>query len=655
MTIRNLALLGLVAFSSQLSSATRIGSGPRHPWARGLNETTSSQDLTLTESPSPSSSSLRAGNIVGTESTILSRSEDPPSSDPSQESSGAPTEQPEDTTEIPGKITPSNKPDLSTEIADPSDSNDGGHSTGSGEPGEGNPSSSLVTSNDGGVCTSLGPGEVKTVFSIIYTETVTWTGDPSDYTPPHPTMDVPTYCDSDRGSQTTAPPEAPSGNATSTRDDSQWHTACLTETNGTTICYTEPYFNPSFIFSSRPKSADATTAPVDVTQPFFGAPDKELAPTSTFFVTSKNPSVVFPPSKTPDYGAGNDGGSNGGNGGGNNHNPVDNTPSPKPPYESMLVTDPERKGVTITAEPTRIIINDKTLSNLNPTATTRVTVGNGIYEINPSQIIQLGGKTIDRGVGRGLQVAAPTSAVLDGLPVTVSGGSVVIGGYTYTIGATPETRVVLGRTVVIGPTGISFRNTDASITYEGKVPEQTGVIVAGGELMTAIGKSVVVLVQTTITYGASIAPQTETIDDDTVVIGPSDVVVHGTAVGGDRLGPSQTKYDIVGGATLTQVGASRVVIKDTTYTVGPGTGTTTTFVGGENVTIAPDGITVATLTIPYPFGPTIVTMLPIPSETAAPAEGDDEEDLGISVRPDWAAGITALSIAIGVWALGFAI
>ncbi|CAI4210689.1 unnamed protein product [Parascedosporium putredinis] len=294
----------------------------------------------------------------------------------------------------------------------------------------------------------------------------------------------------------------------------------------------------------------------------------------------------------------------------------------------MLV--PSLKGITITAEPTRIIIDGQTLTSLDPTATTRITVGKGVYEINPSQIIQFGGKTIDRGVGRGIYVATPTTTVIDGLPVTVSGNSAVIGGYTYTIGRTPETQVVLGRTVIIGPTALTFKNSDATLTYDGRIPEQTGVIVAGGELMTAIGKSVVVLVQTTITYGPSIVPQTETIDDDT------------------------TKYDIVGGATLTQVGASRVVIREATYTVGPGTGTTTTFVGGENVTVAPDGITVATLTIPYPFGPTIVTMLPEPSE-AAPIEGDDDEDAGSPVRPDWAAGITALSIAIGVWVIGFVI
>jgi len=322
----------------------------------------------------------------------------------------------------------------------------------------------------------------------------------------------------------------------------------------------------------------------------------------------------------------------------------------------MLVSDLDKRGITITAEPTRVIIDDKTLSNINPTATTTVTVGNGIYEINPSQIIQLGGKTIDRGLGgQGLYVASPTSAVIDGLSIVVSGGSAVIGGYTYTIGRTAETQVVQGRTVVISPSGISFKNKGTGITYEAKIPEPTGVIVAGGELMTAIGKSVVVLMQTTITYGVGIAPQTETVDDDTVVIGPSDVVVHGTTIGGDRLGASQTKYDIVGGATLTQIGASKVVIKETTYTVGPGTGTTTTFVGGETITIAPEGITVATLTIPYPFGPTIVTMLPMPTETAAPSVGEDEEDGGIIPSPNWTAGITALCIALGVWALEFAI
>lgn len=513
------------------------------------------------------------------------------------------------------------------------------------EPSVSSTHTSLTTNEDGEVCTPLTEGEVVTVYSVIYTETLTWTDDPSDYIAPYPTMEVPTYCEPTTTSATSPPATKTTPKLTSvTGPDDGWNTYCSEQTNGTTSCTSEPVFNPSFIL---------TTRPIDLTSPLIGPPDAGAPVTSTFFITSKNPSVVFPPEKTPDYGQDPDDDDPPYNPGNGNFPAETRPPSgPRPPQSAVNANPPK---VTITADPTQVIIGDHTLSNLKPGATTRVTVGGNEYEINPSQIVQADGKTINRpGAGQALAVADPIKTSIGGVAINISGSQVVIGGYTYTIGSTPSTEVVQGHTIVISPTGIEFKGTDESVSFEANPPEQTGIIVAGGEMITAIGNSVIVIHEKTITYGPGISPRTETVDDDTIVIDEHGVTVHGTTIGGDGLAEDKTRYDVVGGATLTRVGPSKIVIRDVTYTVGPGTGTTTTFVGGEDVTIAPDGVTVATLTVPYPFGATVVTAIPAPKttdpspqETADDDDDEDDEDGGGALRPGWA----GVCIAIGAWLL----
>lgn len=495
----------------------------------------------------------------------------------------------------------------------------------------------LYTNEDGEVCTPLTDGEIVTVYSIIYTETLTWTDDPSDYTAPFPEMPTPTYCDpvptTTSSSSTTSKPKLTSVPS----DDDGWNTYCASLTNGTQSCTSEPIFNPSFIFTSKS---------IEVTRPLIGPPEGSSdVVTSTFYITSKNPTVVFPPQKTPDYGqdSGPDPPYNPGNGNlpAETHAPAD----PRPPQSAA-----QHHKITITADPSQVIIGDHTIKDLDPGATTKVTIGGNEYEINPSQIIQAGGRTVNRpGAGQAYAVADPITTIAEGLAITVSGSQAVIGGYTYTIGSTPSTEIVQGRTVIISPTGISFKGTDKGVSYKAAPPEQTGIIVAGGEMLTAIGPSVLVILETTITYGPGTSPQTETVDDDTIVADEHGVALHGSTIGGDTMEEDETRYEVVGGATLTRVGASKMVIRDVTYTVGPGTGTTTTAVGGEDVTVAPDGVTVDTLTVPYPFGATVVTAIPAPTTDPSPQETEEEEEedgAGV-LRVDWA----GVCIAIGAWVL----
>jgi len=505
-------------------------------------------------------------------------------------------------------------------------------------------------------CLELEPGEVETTFIFTWTSTVTWTEDPYLYTPPYPDEDVqtPKYCKDIPPVDTTSyPPIKPNYDG--------WSTIC--ETYGiSTSCSRSLLFHPLSIGSiswlvdtDAAKKAGPTTTEDEpaMATPFMAPPEK-----STVYMTIKNPSVAFSPTPPPKYGKTSVPANTRSRVGGN------------PPAQSVKLPDSDKgavqanqdgqgqnPGFTITAGPTGVVINGQTFTNLPPQGTTKITVDGQVFTVNPSQIIQGGGETIQRpNPGGGRYVPNPTSTNVGGLGVQVTGSVVVLGGYTYTIGNAPDTEIVQGQTVVIAPTGVSFKNSGKTISFKAVTPEQTEVVVAGGELVTAIGPSVVVIHSTTITYGPGISPRTEVVDDDTIVIGPSGVVVHGTTIGGEKL--KGTKYAVVGGATITQVGPSKVVINSVTYTVGPGTGKTTTVIGGETITIGPDGVSVSSLTLHYPFGPTIVTTI-LPEATAdspAPAQtGDDEDDMGVVPRPGWALAFMSLCIAIGAMALDFTI
>ncbi|KAK1720845.1 hypothetical protein BDP67DRAFT_391250, partial [Colletotrichum lupini] len=393
--------------------------------------------------------------------------------------------------------------------------------------------------------------------------------------------------------------------------------------------------------------------------------------TVTFVTTAKNPSVVFSPISTPRYG----------------HDPetqapqnrrssakptAESTPKPTPstqspnndprppgsPRESAKV--PPKATYMITVAPTKIIINDQTFTQTDPSETTKVTVNGDEFTINPSEVIG-GGTVVDRPGNVGRSTMIPSSTVVGDLPIVIAPAGtqnvVVVGGTTFGVQATPITAVVEGQTITIepsAPSAVAVPKRTVSISRAS--PVQTEIVVAGGEMITAIGPSVVVIWSTTFTYGLVSTVITKVVDDDTISIGPSGVSVRNITVGGPGAKATDTTYEIVGGASVTQVGASVVVVDGTSFTVGPGKGTTTKVFGGETITIGPSGVVVSTITLPYPFGPTVITTIDVPSTAAAPSPvpSETKKNGGGAVRP--ARALTGLHlevcIAIGVWVLG---
>ncbi|KAK0645569.1 hypothetical protein B0T16DRAFT_142225 [Cercophora newfieldiana] len=481
----------------------------------------------------------------------------------------------------------------------------------------------------GTVCQASDIELMYTTYSIVYTSTLTWVGNPEDYTPLYPPISTPAPPDC-----IIAPDPARFTFATTT--------VCSSTGTGTKFvtCYAT---TASYVYTNnQPATTEAVMAPGYLSPP---QPSNMV----TVITTDKNPAVVFPTKAAPNYGVTSaprtqDPHSPVTTPSNNNNNPPaydqDGTPSQGPMREP-----PATPPVTVAVKPTAVVINDHTITD-DPSGKTSVVIISGVtFTIGPSQVIG-GGTTIDRNTitGGGL-ASTPTSTRIGNINVVVSSSIAVVGDTSFTLGPTSSTAIVSGQTVVIGPSAVVVAGETLSAPT---IPRPTEVVVAGGDLITAIGQSVVVIQSTTITYGLT-GTSTTVIDNDTITFGPGGVTVHGTTLGGTAAKPGATDFAVAGGATITKIGASVVVIAGSTYTVGPGMGTTTTVVGGETITIGPDGVKVATLTLPWPFGPTVViTPKATPTGGAEATAAGAEEDAAVGLKPGMVGVVLGLVLGVVV-------
>ncbi|OHE95238.1 hypothetical protein CORC01_09499 [Colletotrichum orchidophilum] len=546
------------------------------------------------------------------------------------------------------------------------------------------------------VCISTTEGAVPTTWSILYTTTTTIYGDATDYTPPEPDITVPVTCS----------PAGLAGGKGKTRVSAS---GSCTSVDGEDICTSEvPQFSTlssslgpetTFTFVTTAKNPFVIFSPIST--PLYGHDPETRAPQDKH--SSAKPTAKPIPKPTDPI-----------------QSPTnDQKPSGLPDSPRESAKEPPKATYMITVAPTEIIINDQTFTQNDPSETTKVTVSGNDFTINPSEVIG-GGTIVDRPGNVGRSTMVSSSTVVGGLPVVIAPAGtqnvVVVGGTTFGVQATPITVVVEGQTITIEPSAIILpgqniasggaapvstvvkgqtitlvassagvpvqigspgRTAPVTTVIDGQKttiqpsaqavpkqtvsishasPVQTEIVVAGGEMITAIGPSVVVIRSTTFTHGLVPTTITKIVDDDTILIGPSGVSVRNITVGGPRAKAMDTTYEIVGGASVTQVGASVVVVDGTSFTVGPGKGTTTKVFGGETITIGPSGVVVSTMSLPYPFGPTVITTIDVPSTAAAPSPvpSETKKNSGDVIRP--AKALTGLylevCITIGVWVLG---
>ncbi|KAJ3523778.1 hypothetical protein NM208_g12322 [Fusarium decemcellulare] len=565
-------------------------------------------------------------------------------------------------------------------------------------------------------CTTLPDDEPITEFSIVYTATVTFLGNRSEYTPPYPTITTPNYCPEPFPSISLSP-IAPGGTASG---------------DITTIAFGVSSKEPaepcsagdSCVDEEAPGWSNPTEAPKESPPPMSFSSSRV---TVTFVTTDKNPAVVFPSDPPPRFGQPTQGSrahvsqkqkpepsgvmrpddTSGKQPGDKPDDKSDENPDDKPGDKSDGNSDGKSNGkqdepdeqessggqktarprpqpqnqppktFAITARGPEVIVNDKTFSGLKPDQSTTVTVDHGTFTIHPTEVVGEG-VTVKKPqpVGTAISVVTPTSATVGGVPVVVSGSEAVVDGTRFKIpliGTATKVEVTVAagatanveeRPILIQPGKIVV--DDETLTYRAVGGPQTDVLIEGGEMMTVVGKSVYVFRSTTLTYGPGIPETSEVVDDDVITVGPSGIIVDGTTLGGVEAETTDTKLQIVGGATITKVSPSFLIIDGTTFTAGPGAKRTTKIIGGETIKIGPSGVAISTMTIRYPFGASTVTTikalatatdtLPVETGTSNGKTTDrdkkkDDDSGAISQRPGLATLVTGLCIAIGVWVL----
>ncbi|KAF7550077.1 hypothetical protein G7046_g8134 [Stylonectria norvegica] len=535
------------------------------------------------------------------------------------------------------------------------------------------PTKTTFTSNSG-TCTVSSEDDTITEYSIVYTATVTFFGNHSAYSPPYPTIETPNYC----GTESTLPTLSVILSGTFPIS-----TVTLSSTDGLpgAPAPITSHKQPTPVTCAKGSTESGCQEPA---APGYGSESsehvrsshegKEQTPTTTeawsskvtvtFVTTDKNPSVVYPSNPIPNYS--NQGIEKGDGITAQGHKTVPpNEPSPNngdPPRDHQSVNLAPQPTYAVTARGKEVIINDKTISHLDPSQTITVTVGDGTFTIYPTAVVGEGATVKKpRPVGTAVSVMTPKSATVGGLPVFVSGSEAVIDGTTFNLPPAGTTTEVNNEVVSIGPGKVVVDGQ--TMTFQASGGEQSDVVVTGGEMVTAIGQSIFVFHSTTLTYGPNIRETTEVVDDDTITIGPSAVIAHGTTMGGTTAAQTDTTYEIVGGATITKLSPSYVIIDGTTYTAGPGASSLTKVIGGETITIGPDGVIISTTTLSYPFGSSTVTTIKgsatesndVPDKTGesgdGEAKGDGDDSAGSFLKPSLVAGLTGLCMAVGVWVL----
>ena len=481
----------------------------------------------------------------------------------------------------------------------------------------GNETFTYIPSGYPSYCNAAEMTAASTSWSVTHTSTITWYGNPDDYTPPFPLIVLPTK-------------------------------TCV-------IPLTPPKLTISICASTGTGTKYVTCEVTTTTESYNFGIQTTTAPPVVFLTTDKNPAVVYSTIQTPNYGVSQDPKTR------DNHatatsgasisTPIYNSDTP----QSAVTTSPTQQTtpapVTVAVQPTAVVINGNTIKD-NPGQPTQVVIIAGeTFTIDPTRVVG-GGATIDRpSATGGIYVPTPTTTTLGNIAVVVSSSIAVIGGSSFTLGPSTTIATISGQTFTIGPSTIAAASQTLAVPT---LPSPTEVVVAGGDLITAIGASVLVIHGTTLTYSTSTLL---TLDGETITLGPGGVTLpaHDSAapvtLGGTHASsPHDTQYALVGGATLTKIGASVVVVGHVSYTLGAGAGTTTTVVDGATVTLGPSAVVVGTMTLGVPFGLTTVITPGAGAGSAAATSTGGTAGMGSGAEEDAAAGLRPWLLGV-VWGL----
>ena len=261
-----------------------------------------------------------------------------------------------------------------------------------------------------------------------------------------------------------------------------------------------------------------------------------------------------------------------------------------PTVPSPVVVD----GLTFSIDATQAVISGTTYAIGPGSAPKTVVVGTETVILGPGGV----GLPLTTLVPPSLPSIAPTPVIADGLTFSIEPTEVIIGGSTYAIGsgASTETLVIAGETVVIGPGGVDLPST--TITPPG-LPLITPTPVTVDGLTFSIEPTEVIIDGSTYAIGRGAPTETLVISGETVLIGPGGVILPSTTIAPPGLS-SITPTPVIADGLTFSIEPTEVLIGGSTYAIGSGAPTETLVIAGETVVIGPGGVSLPSTTIAAP-------------------------------------------------------
>ena len=261
-------------------------------------------------------------------------------------------------------------------------------------------------------------------------------------------------------------------------------------------------------------------------------------------------------------------------------------------------------GLTFSLSPSEAVVDGKTFQ-ISPGSTPITTVLNGqTISIGP-QGIGLAATTIPIPNAHSLPTNIVTAA---GLTFSLSPSEAVVDGKTFQIspGSTPITTVLNGQTISIGPQGIGLAATTIPIPNAHSLP--TNIVTAAG-LTFSLSPSEAVVDGKTFRITPGGTPITTVLNGQTISIGPQGIGLATTTIPIPNANSQPTNVVTAAGLTFS-LSPSEAVVDGKTFHITPGSTPLTTVLNGQTVTIGPNGIGLATTTIPLPHAsePTFSTV-----------------------------------------------
>jgi hypothetical protein len=246
-------------------------------------------------------------------------------------------------------------------------------------------------------------------------------------------------------------------------------------------------------------------------------------------------------------------------------------------------------GIPILLSPSVVVLNGATYAYGSAASQITTVVNGQSVSIGPDGI-GLKGTTLQP------SGSLPTSTViLGGVAVTQIGSNIaIVGGDIVNYGSeiSPQTRIVNGQSVIIGPSVVSVAGTTLAPPSQ---PSATQVLTAGGVAVTEINSNTAIIDGTTIIIGPGITSSSVIVDGHTISIGPGGIAFAGTTLAVPLNGQA-TQVLSHGGITFTEIGSTLAVISGTTFKFGVGSTATSKVINGQTISIGPGGIGFASTT-----------------------------------------------------------